>query len=269
MNTVDHHFRRQYGLITRSQAIAAGMSASQIHRRMVAGSWVRERRGVYRHAAVAESWESRLLGACLASGGVASHRSAAALWGLGMYQHPTPEVVVDRRCHSVVPKTRVHLTTQWELRDETVIRGIPVTGINRTLLDCGAVTPARGGTGAASCAPCWRCVWETRRCRCRTSAGWWRTSWSTTTCPSRCPSTGSTPPTGRSSCRPTWPGRFAKRPGSWTGWPSIFGRTERERDNRKRNRAKAEGWNIQEILWSMYVDDADGLVALCRQFLAS
>lgn len=64
-----------------------------------------------------------------------------------------------------------------------------------------------------------------------------------------------------------WPLR--KKAWELDGLAFHFGRTERERDNRKRNRAKAEGWNIQEILWSMYVDDADGLVALCRQFLAS
>ncbi|MEL7157662.1 MAG: hypothetical protein AAFN30_13820 [Actinomycetota bacterium] len=47
-----------------------------------------------------------------------------------------------------------------------------------------------------------------------------------------------------------------------------FGRTDIERDKRKRNRAMAEGWTIQEILWSMYVDEPDELVAMARRFLA-
>ena len=48
-----------------------------------------------------------------------------------------------------------------------------------------------------------------------------------------------------------------------------FGRHEVERDRRKRNRARAEGWAIQEILWSMYVDDPDELVVMARKFLAA
>ena len=46
-----------------------------------------------------------------------------------------------------------------------------------------------------------------------------------------------------------------------------FGRTDFERDKRKRNRAKTFGWNIQEILWSMYVDEPLELVRMARQFL--
>ena len=63
-------------------------------------------------------------------------------------------------------------------------------------------------------------------------------------------------------------------------WPSLrkaweldglrfhFGRSDVERDKRKRNRAIAEGWTIQEILWSMYTDEPDELIALARRFLA-
>ena len=48
-----------------------------------------------------------------------------------------------------------------------------------------------------------------------------------------------------------------------------FGRLEVERDKRKRNRAKGEGWAIQEILWSMFVDDPSALIAQARRFLTS
>ena len=46
-----------------------------------------------------------------------------------------------------------------------------------------------------------------------------------------------------------------------------FGRADVERDRRKRNRAKSAGWNIQEILWSMYVDDPAQLVQMAGAFL--
>ena len=47
-----------------------------------------------------------------------------------------------------------------------------------------------------------------------------------------------------------------------------FGREDVERDRRKRNAVVAEGWVLQEILWSMYVDDPGKLVRMCKKFLA-
>ncbi len=141
--SVDHIFRGQHGLITRPQALAAGLSPDQIKRRLRSGSWVREHPSVYRHAAVVPSWESRLLAATMTTGGIASHRSAAVLWGLGFYRQPLPEIEIPQPRRRTIPGAHLHRTTQWGLRDETVIRGIPVTGINRTLLDCGAVVTVR------------------------------------------------------------------------------------------------------------------------------
>ena len=50
---------------------------------------------------------------------------------------------------------------------------------------------------------------------------------------------------------------------------ASFGRAEVEKDRRKRNRAKSYGWNIQEILWSMYTDEPAELVEMARRFLRS
>ena len=47
-----------------------------------------------------------------------------------------------------------------------------------------------------------------------------------------------------------------------------FGREDVERDRRKRNAVIAEGWVIQEILWSMYVDNPRALVEMARKFLS-
>ena len=62
-----------------------------------------------------------------------------------------------------------------------------------------------------------------------------------------------------------WPDR--KKAWELDGLQFHFGREDVERDRRKRNRAKACGWNIQEILWSMYTDEPDKLVDLARRFL--
>lgn len=48
-----------------------------------------------------------------------------------------------------------------------------------------------------------------------------------------------------------------------------FGRSDVERDRRKRNEAKALGWRIQEILWSMYSNEPAHLVDMARRFLTS
>ena len=58
--------KRQHGVITRAQALEAGMTRAQIDRCLRSGRWVSEARGVYRHAAVSSSPSSRLMAACLA-----------------------------------------------------------------------------------------------------------------------------------------------------------------------------------------------------------
>jgi len=48
-----------------------------------------------------------------------------------------------------------------------------------------------------------------------------------------------------------------------------FGRDDVERDRRKRAAARAQGWRIQEVLWSMYAKERPKLTAQLHQFLAS
>jgi len=63
-----------------------------------------------------------------------------------------------------------------------------------------------------------------------------------------------------------WPDK--KKAWELDGLKFHSGRTAMERDKRKRNRAKAHGWTIQEILWSMYIDSPDALVKMAHEFLA-
>ncbi len=76
--------RAHHGVFTIEHARAAGMSDAQVFHRVEGGQWVAPFRNVYRWAATPTSWEGDLLGACWAGGfrALASHRSAAALWGL-------------------------------------------------------------------------------------------------------------------------------------------------------------------------------------------
>src|SRR5260370_6558054 len=75
---------KQFGLISRDQAIGTGMSERAIGGRLGAGRWRQVLPGVYRLAGAPASWEQSLKAATLwgGEGCVVSHRAAAALHGL-------------------------------------------------------------------------------------------------------------------------------------------------------------------------------------------
>src|SRR6266508_4017047 len=77
----DRAAARQYSLITRWQALACGLSARQINRRVACGRWIAVAPGVYRVPSAPVTWQQRALAACLAGppGTVASHLTAAAI----------------------------------------------------------------------------------------------------------------------------------------------------------------------------------------------
>ena len=65
---------RQHGLVTRAQLLAAGLTERQIDRRLGTGQLLVVHEGVYRLPPVKPTYEQAVLAACLATGGVASHR---------------------------------------------------------------------------------------------------------------------------------------------------------------------------------------------------
>src|SRR5687768_10837053 len=91
--------RDQYGLLTRPQALAAGMTPKQIRHRLDTGRWEVDHVSVYRLAPVPVTWHQRLLSACLAGGpgAAASHRSAGELWQLDAVPAGLIEITAERR----------------------------------------------------------------------------------------------------------------------------------------------------------------------------
>jgi very-short-patch-repair endonuclease len=144
---VEDWFRRQRGLITRAQALGAGLSASSVQRRVASGEWVRVHPVVFRHGVVRESWDQRCLAAVLwQSGGVVSHSSALRLWQLddGMARDDSIEVTVTGSSRARDVSLVVHRARELDRRDITTHRGLPVTTPHRTLLDIGtSARPAR------------------------------------------------------------------------------------------------------------------------------
>ncbi len=135
---------RQYGLITRDQALRAGLSPRQIEWRLASGRWVLVARGLYRVAAVPVSWQQRALAPCLVgpAGTVVSNLTAAAVHDL-THAPARPHVTVPSRANG-----RSHLAVVHRVdlgpRDRLQVAGVPCTSVARTLLDCaGIVGPAR------------------------------------------------------------------------------------------------------------------------------
>ncbi|MDQ3659841.1 MAG: hypothetical protein M3454_02020 [Actinomycetota bacterium] len=129
---------RQHGLITREQAILAGLSARQIDLRLRSGVWRRLLPRVYRPAELAATWHQRVMAACLwaGDGAAASHRTAAVLLRMPISGSGKIEISTPRRLER--PGLVVH---RRALRPNDVIRadGLSVTGVALTLLDLGAI----------------------------------------------------------------------------------------------------------------------------------
>jgi very-short-patch-repair endonuclease len=135
----------QLGIVTTAQLRALGMTARQIERRFAGGALERVHVGVARLAGAPATYESRLVAACLAigDGAVASHRAAATVHSLLRHTAPPVEVVTDRRRSPELHEVVVHRSSDLHQRWTTVVGGVPVTSVARTIVDLGAVARPR------------------------------------------------------------------------------------------------------------------------------
>lgn len=129
----------QYGLVGRGQLLEHGMSEDQIDRRLGRGSLHRVHRGVYAVGHPLLGRRGQWLAGVLTSGvnAVLSHRSAGRLWGILPLARALPEVTRPGRFRA--RGGIVAHQAQLQEDETTVIDGIPVTGLARTLLDLAAV----------------------------------------------------------------------------------------------------------------------------------
>jgi hypothetical protein len=135
---------RQHALVTRQQAVAEGASRSFIRHRLASGRWIQVHAGVFLIAGSPIEWETKVHAAVLAGGpgALASHRTAAVLWDLDGFRRGRSEITVERHRLPEHLAVRVHESTDMELAAATVRRGIPTTGLLRTLLDMGCLVRA-------------------------------------------------------------------------------------------------------------------------------
>lgn len=135
----------QFGLISRDQAIALGLSASGVDRRLRRKRLLRFLPGVYRFPGTVASDHQRILGACLSVGpsALASHATAAFLWNLESRVPKDVELLAPRFAERTLKGVVVHHPRDLETAGKAQRGPIPVTHLARTLLDLAATLDAR------------------------------------------------------------------------------------------------------------------------------
>ena len=135
MDAIEAFARSNYGLVDRQLVHESGGSDAFIRTRVDRGFWTPIHPGVYHVGLGNLSWHGRLRATTLAAGpgSLISHRTAAQLWGLEGIVYPRIEVTVPNG-HLPVPEgVLVHRTRRAQ--EGTVVEGIPVTSVERTILD--------------------------------------------------------------------------------------------------------------------------------------
>lgn len=139
--------RRQHGVVARSQLLDLGLGSRSIEHRIEKGRLHPLLRGVYAVGRPEVDQRGRWMAAVLSCGTEAllSHRSAAALWGIGRAGGGKwIDIVVPGATCRRRPGVRVHRRSWQGAEHRREVAGIPVTDPVATLLDL------------ASCAPSWQ-----------------------------------------------------------------------------------------------------------------
>ena len=125
---------RQRGVVSRAQLVAAGVTAAEIDRRLASGRLFGIHRGVYAvgHRALP------VLALCQAAllavpGGVLSHLTAGATWGMLPTWPEVPHVTVARRGGQPIAGLALHRVRTAP--EQTLRHGLPTTTPARTILD--------------------------------------------------------------------------------------------------------------------------------------
>jgi very-short-patch-repair endonuclease len=136
---IDELARRQYGVFSRSQAVASGATARMIDRRLGSGGWIELAPAVYALRSHPGTWERTLMAAVLGEPRAAVWgRSAAALHELEGFRPGRTEIVVPRGSNHRSALAVVRERRQYET---TTVRRLPVLTIADTLFALAALSP--------------------------------------------------------------------------------------------------------------------------------
>jgi hypothetical protein len=131
------------GLIDRQTVLNLGASDHNIQDRLHGGQWLEVHPGVYYLNVTPRTWITDVGAAAMAAGpdAVASHRTAAVLWGLEGVFGGVIELTVPISNGPIPAEIIVHRSRRPP-PGETV-DGLPVTTVERTILDLAALMPDR------------------------------------------------------------------------------------------------------------------------------
>jgi very-short-patch-repair endonuclease len=142
---VAHRAAAEWGVLSLAELLECGLNRQAVAVRVRNGRLHPMYRAVYAVGHPNPPLEGRLLAAVKACGpgAVLSHYSAAALFGLVVWDDRWPEVTVRASGTRVQRGLRVHRTSSLDPVDVSRHKGIPVTSPARTLLDLAATLDAR------------------------------------------------------------------------------------------------------------------------------
>ena len=128
---------RQHNVITIGQLRAIGCTDSAVWKAVTAGRLHRVHRGVYAVGRADLTPKGHWMAAVLAcgDGAVLSHAKAAALHAIRRSAASSIDIAVPGPSPISRPRIRVHRHPHLAEADVTLIDGIPVTSVSRTLLD--------------------------------------------------------------------------------------------------------------------------------------
>jgi len=143
---IDSYLRRQAGVISHQQALAAGMSRSAVKRRVSAGRWRQLHPRVYLAADRERTDEVRLRAAVLWAGTGAAAHGVSAAWWHGLWSRlPSPvEVTVPR---TRTPRRRPGIALRFrtiDARDLTEYRDMPITSVALTVIEAAVALGPKG-----------------------------------------------------------------------------------------------------------------------------
>jgi very-short-patch-repair endonuclease len=143
----DERIRRfaagHHGLVDRDTARRLGLTDRQIRIRVASGVWTKLSVRVFALAGVPRTKEQRILAAAWQVDGYSSFASSGWLFGITDHAPDRPHITTTRTGGHHHPGAVVHRTRDLERVDTTVVKGIPSTAVERTIIDLAAVLPAR------------------------------------------------------------------------------------------------------------------------------
>ena len=129
---------RAYGIVTQQEMLRAGVSRTEIQRRVEKGLLIPIHRGVYRVGHAAPSVDASFIAAVKACGEGAALSGRAAGYLLRLIKGRPPQPEVTTRTERRVKGIRTRRARRGEIEVIT-FRGIPVTSVAQTLVDLAAV----------------------------------------------------------------------------------------------------------------------------------